>query len=202
VVADALAENRNVIAVADAPGTMCAVVAVQTPLMAGGRWERDGEEIATADLLRRDPRGYGDCITADDVGAFDPAAYQYLVTGPTGATSAVATLVVGAAPVVVWLLNDGDQPVCLVQLSPLDADFYEAYSPPSPLLPGQAMAVRTAAVEQDVRVFGCPPDDVLRSFRLTPQFGVYVDLRGGNESDGPTPPRGTATSTVRPTTTG
>ena len=29
------------------------------------------------------------------------------------------------------------------------------------LAPGEALAIRVAAVEHDVRVYGCPPDDVV-----------------------------------------
>ena len=68
----------------------------------------------------------------------------------------MATLVVGVPSVAVWLLNDGEQPVCLVQASPLDADFYEAYQADSELLPGEALAIRLAAVEHDVRVYRLP----------------------------------------------
>jgi hypothetical protein len=67
------------------------------------------------------------------------------------------------------------------------------------------MAIRIADVDNDVRVYGCPPDDVLRSFDLSPQFGVYVDLLGGEEPEASTPsaPGGSVTSTTpRPTTTG
>ena len=150
VVATALTEGGNTVAAQATPGTLCAVVAVAAPVMAAGRWERDGDPVATARATRRDPPGFGDCITADDVGDLDEGAYQYLAIGPTGATSAVATLVVGVPSVAVWLLNDGDQPVCLVQASPRESDFYESYQADSELLPGQALAIRIAAVEQDV----------------------------------------------------
>ena len=203
VVAAALSERTNSVAVGQAPGTLCAVVPVAAPVMAAGRWELDGEPVASAELTRRDPPGYGDCITADDVGDFDDGAYQYIAIGQSGATSAVATLVVGVPSVAVWLLNDGDEPVCLVQASPSAADFYEAYQADSELLPGEAVAIRLAAVEQDVRVHGCPPDDVVRSFDLVPQAGVYVELFESVEPGDSTPsPGGSATSTTaRPTTT-
>jgi hypothetical protein len=205
VVATTLTEGGNTVAIRATPGTLCAVVAVSAPVMAAGRWERDGEPVASAPSARRDPPGYGDCITAEDVGELEEGAYQYLAIGPTGATSAVATVVVGVPLVAVWLLNDGDRPVCLVQASPQESDFYEAYRADSELLPGEALAIRMAAVEQDVRVFGCPPDDVERGFELTPQAGVYVELFGGEEPEESTPsaPGGAATSTTsRPTTTG
>ena len=89
--------------------------------------------------------------------------------------------------------------MCLVQLSPASADFYESFESDSELLPGEALAVRVAAVDQDVRVYGCPPDDVVRSFELAPRFGVYVDLFDGDEPGESTPPPST---TSRPTTTG
>ena len=204
VVAAALTEGSNSVAVEATPGTLCAVVPVAAPLMAAGRWERDGEPVASAELTRRDPPGYGDCISADDVGDFDDGVYQYVAVGETGATSAAATLVVGVPSVAVWLLNNGDEPVCLVQASPPDADFYEAYQADSELLPGEALAIRVAAVDHDVRVYGCPPDDVVRSFDLVPQAGVYVDLFGGEEPAESTPRRVARRRRrrSRPTTTG
>jgi hypothetical protein len=205
-VATALGEGRNSVAVEAAPAMLCSVVPVATPVMASARWERNGEQFATDDLTRRDPPGYGDCVTAGDDERFDDGVYQYIAIGPTGATSAAATVVVGVPSIAVWLLNDGAEPVCLVQASPEDADFYESYQTDSELLPGQAIAIRIAAVDSDVRVYGCPPDDVLRSFDLTPRPGVYVDLLGSEEPDESTPsqaPAGAVTSTTpRPTTTG
>jgi hypothetical protein len=199
-IATALAEQRNAIGIEQAPAAMCAVVTVAAPLTAGGRWELDGEPLESTAAVRRDPPGYGDCLDAEDVGGFDDGAYQYVAVGPTGATSAVATLVVGAPSVVVWLLNDGDQPVCLVQASPEAADLYESFASDSPILPGEALAIRVADVVQDVRVFGCPPDDVLRSFDLDPQFGVYVALVG--DEPGSTAAGTAPSTTVLPTTTG
>jgi hypothetical protein len=206
LVAAALTEDSNSVAVEETPGTLCAAVPVTAPLMASGRWERDGEPVASAALARRDPPGFGDCITADDVGDFENGVYQYVAVGESGATSAAATLVIGAPAVAVWLLNDGDMPVCLVQTSPREGDFYEAFQPDSELLPGEALALRVAAVEQDVRVYGCPPDEVVRSLDVVPEAGVYVELFGGEEPGDPTPssaPGGSATSTtVPPPTTG
>ena len=204
IVATALTEGNNDIAVEATPGTVCAVVPVAAPVMAAGRWERDGEAVATAELSRRDPPGYGDCITADDVDGFDEDVYQYLVVGQSGAMSGPATLVIGAPSVSVWLLNDGDEPVCAVQASPHAADFYETYQADSELLPGEALAIRVAAVDQDVRVFDCPPDEVVRSLDFEPEAGVYVELFGGEEPLGSTPVQGgsVTSTTARPTTTG
>jgi hypothetical protein len=204
-VGSALSEGSNSVAVEAAPAMLCSIVPVTTPLMASGRWERNGDEFATDELTRRDPPGYGDCVAAGDDERFDDGVYQYLAVGPTGATSAAATVVVGVPSVAVWLLNNGDEPVCLVQASPHAADFYESFQPDSELSPGQALAIRIADIDNDVRVYGCPPDDVLRSFDLSPQFGVYVDLLGGEEPEASTPvaPGGSVTSTTpRPTTTG
>jgi hypothetical protein len=202
VVADALTESSNAVAVESPARTLCAVVPVGAPLMAGGRWERNGDTLASASITRRDPPGFGDCISADEAGGFDDGVYQYLAIGETGATSAVATVVLGVPSVAVWLLNSGDEPVCLVQLSPFDADFYESHQPDSDLLAGEALAIRVAAVEHDVRVFGCPPDDVERSFDLMPEAGVYVDLFPGEEPAESTPGDPATSTTVRPTTTG
>ena len=204
-VGSALSEGSNSVAVEAAPAMLCSIVPVTTPLMASGRWERNGDQFATDELTRRDPPGYGDCVAAGDDERFDDGVYQYLAVGPTGATSAAATVVVGVPSVAVWLLNNGDEPVCLVQASPHAADFYESFQPDSELSPGQALAIRIADIDNDVRVYGCPPDDVLRSFDLSPQFGVYVDLLGGEEPEASTPvaPGGSVTSTTpRPTTTG
>ena len=65
VVVAALTEATNAVAVPTTPGTLCAVVPVSAPLMAAGRWERNGDTVAESALTRRDPPGYGDCITAD-----------------------------------------------------------------------------------------------------------------------------------------
>jgi hypothetical protein len=172
------------------------------PLMAAGRWERDGETLATADLIRRDPPGYGDCVSTDETGGFEDGVYQYVALGETGASSAVATVVLGVPSVAVWLLNNGAEPVCLVQTSPHDADFYESHQADSELLPGEALAVRVADVTHDIRVFGCPPNDVERSFDLDPQAGVYVELFAGDEPAESTPGGPSTSTTVRPTTTG
>ena len=202
VVAAALTEASNAIAVETTTRTLCAVVPVGAPLMAAGRWERDGETLATADLTRRDPPGYGDCVSTDESGGFEDGVYQYLAIGETGANSAVATVVLGVPTVAVWLLNNGDQPVCLVQTSPHDADFYESHQSDSELLAGEALGVRLADVAHDVRVFGCPPDDVERSFDLAPQAGVYVELFAGEDPAESTPADPATSTTVRPTTTG
>jgi len=204
IVAAALTDGTNAVAVPTPPGTLCAVVPVTAPLMASGRWERDGDTVADSALIRRDPPGYGDCITAANVGEFDDGVYQYIAVGESGATSAVATLVVGVPSVVVWLLNDGDEPVCLVQASPSDADFYEGFTDvDGNLAPGEALAIRVAAVDHDVRLYRCPPDDVAGTLDLVPQAGVYVELFGGEEPEGSTPSvPGASTTTPRPTTTG
>jgi hypothetical protein len=202
VVAAALTEASNAIAVETPTRTLCAVVPVGAPLMAAGRWEHDGETLATADLTRRDPPGYGDCVSTDESDGFDDGVYQYLAIGETGATSAAATVVLGAPSVAVWLLNNGDEPACLVQTSPRDADFYESHQSDSELLPGEALAVRLADVAHNVRVFGCPPGDVERSFDLEPEAGVYVDLFTGEEPAESTPGVTATSTTVRPTTTG
>jgi hypothetical protein len=203
----ALADPSTAIAVEDSPGTLCAVVPVAAPLMADGRWERNGESIASTGTVRRDPPGYGDCLPNDDGKPFRDGVYQYVAVGATGARSAAATIVVGVGTVDVWLLNNGEEPVCMVHASPTQADFYEAFGISSPLQPGEALAIRVADVDQDVRVFGCPPDDVLRTIRISPEPHTYVEL-----SDGPDPPDtateppasgGTATATsptTRPTT--
>lgn len=172
----ALDDASTTIAVEDGPGTLCAVVPVTAPLMAGGRWERNGEPIASGPGVRRDPPGFGDCLANEDGEPFPDGVYQYVAIGATGARSAAATVVVGVATVDVWLLNNGDTPVCMVQMSPTQADFYEAFSASSPLAPGEAIAIRVADVDHDIRVFGCPPDDALTSDRISPESQTYIAL--------------------------
>jgi hypothetical protein len=200
----ALADPNTAIAVEDSPGTLCAVVPVAAPLMADGRWERNGESIASTGTVRRDPPGYGDCLPNDDGEPFRDGVYQYVAVGATGARSAAATIVVGVGTVVVWLLNNGEDPVCLVHASPTQADFYEAFSPGPPLQPGEATMIRLADVDHDVRLFGCPPDEVLRTTRVSPEPQTYVDLFDRpdtpNTTAAPTGPGGTATPTTRPAT--
>ena len=194
-IALALADTSTAIAVEDGPGTICAVVPVTAPLMAEGRWERNGEPIASSGEQRRDPPGYGDCIPNDDGEPFRDGVYQYVAVGPTGATSAAATVVVGSSSVVVWFLNSGDEPICLVHVSPEAADFYEALATDGPIQPGEAIAVEVADIDQDVRLFGCPPDSVLRTFRISPEPQTYVDM-----FDRPDPVATSTPATAAPTT--
>lgn len=201
VIAAALEANRNEVAVEDRPGTLCAVVPVLGPVMASGRWERNGEPVAASELQRRNPPGYGECHTNDGE-PFEAGVYQYVAVGPTGATSAAATLVIGVPTVAVLLVNNGTGEVCQIHLSPRAADFFEAYETGngSPLLPGQAIAIRVANVEQDVRVFGCPADDELTNFRVEPEAQTYVDIFDDDGDDTESTPAPTATT--RPTTSG
>jgi hypothetical protein len=200
----ALDNPNTAIAVEDGPGTLCAIVPVTAPVMADGRWERNGEPIASTGETRRDPPGYGDCLPNDGGEPFRDGVYQYVAVGATGARSAAATIVIGVGTVVVWLLNNGEDPVCLVHASPTQADFYEAFNPGDPLQPGEAAAVRLADVDHDVRLFGCPPDEVVRTFRLSPEPQTYVDLFDRPGTPGTTaPPNGTGgatTPTARPAT--
>jgi hypothetical protein len=200
-VATSLTELQNTVATEEPPQTLCAVVPVAAPLMAAGRWELDGEPLTTSPELRRDPPGYGDCLDREAVEGFDEGVYQYVATGPTGARSAAVTFVLGVPSVAVWLLNNGDQPICLVQASPHAADFYESFTADSELLPGEALAIRMASVDHDLRIFGCPPDDVVRSLDVEPRFGVYVALFWDEETDDSAPPPAPA-GTAATTTTG
>ncbi len=197
----ALAEGDNTVAVEAEPGTLCAIVPIAVPVMAGGRWERNGEPIAPSIEQRRDPPGFGDCITNDNAEAFREGVYQFVAVGPTGATSAAASVVVGVEAVDVWLVNNGDEPVCLVLISPSRADYYESHDTESPLLPGEAIAISAAAVEHDVRVFACPPDDSVRTFRFTPEPQSYVDMFVVDDDAPASVPTDSGAATAAPTTT-
>ena len=199
----ALTDPNTAVAVEDGPGTLCAVVPVAAPLMADGRWERNGEPIASTGSVRRDPPGFGDCLPNDDGEPFRDGVYQYVAVGATGARSAAATIVIGVGTIDVWVLNNGEVPVCMVHASPTQADFYEAFGVSAPLQPGEAMMIRVADVDQDVRVFGCPPDDVLRTTRISPQPQTYVELFDAPDPPDPTEPPdagGTTTPPPSPTT--
>jgi hypothetical protein len=191
VIDTALSEGRHDIAVTDRPSTLCAVVPVIAAVTAAGRWERDGEEIASSAEQRRDPPGYGECLPGDGDGQVPEGVYQYVAVGPTGAMSAAATLVVGTAEANLWLLNNGDEPVCLVLLSPREADFYDAFDTETPLSPGEVMSVNVAATELDARVHECTEEglagDSLRSFRFMPGDAFYVLLFAVEESVGSDP---------------
>jgi len=199
----ALAAPSHTVAVEAAPGTLCALVPVAAPLMAEGRWERNGQPVRTTPEQRRDPPGYGDCFTNDNGEAFSDGVYQYVAIGPTGATSGAATVVVGSEPLVAWFVNNGDEPVCLVLVSPEPADFYEANDTDSPLLPGEAIAITLADVDHDVRVFGCPPDEAVASFQIAPEPQIYVEMfDADDEPPAPTslPPTSVAAATTTTTT--
>jgi len=198
----ALAAATDTVATVRGPGTLCATVAVTEALMAGGRWERDGEPFETSSAQRRDPPGYGECIVGDNGEAFEEGVYQYLAVGPTGAISAVATLVVGVERVSARFLNNSTVPVCLVLLSPEPADYYESRAPNAPLPPGEAIGVPMADIAYDVRVYGCPPDEELASFRLRPEADRYIEMFDADDrpssDEGPTP---TSTATTPTTAT-
>ena len=196
-IAIGLAEESTVLALEDGPGTLCAIVPVAAPVVAEGRWERNGEPISSTGAQQRDPPGYGECLPNDDGEPFRDGVYQYLAVGSTGATSAAATIVIGHPAVVVWLLNNGDEPICLVHLSPEPADYYEAISTDGPLQPGEAVEVSVADVDHDVRVFGCPPDDVVGTTQLSPEPGSYTDLTDDPQApDTPAPTTSAAPSTT------
>ena len=93
----------------------------------------------------------------------------------------------------------------MVHVSPTQADFYEAFSPGPPLQPGEAIVITVADVDQDVRLFGCPPDEVLRTIRFSPEPQTYVDLFDRPDTPdttaAPTGTGGTATPTTRPAAT-
>lgn len=200
VITPALQEGGHTVAVESPPGTVCAIVPLQAPAMAAGRWEHNGDVIIRRDEIRRDPPGFGECINAPDGDTFDDGVYQYFVVGATGARSAVATLVVGAPAVPLWLYNDTTGPVCLVLLSPKPADFYDAYESNDPVRRGQAIRMPVAAVEHHARVYGCPPDEPLHSFDIDPVPRVYVSMAGGAVTD-LAPPTTVTTTTVPPGTT-
>ncbi len=197
----ALAEGDNTVAVEAEPGTLCAIVPVPAPLMAEGRWERNGEPIGSSVEQRRDSPGFSECITNDDGEAFREGVYQFVAVGPTGATSAAASVVVGVEAVDVWLVNNGDEPVCLVLMSPSRADYYESHDTESPLLPGEAISISAAAVEHDVRVFACPPDEAIRTFRLTPEPRSYVDMFVVDDDAPASVPTDSGAASTAPTTT-
>ncbi len=194
----ALATPSHTVAVEAAPGTLCALVPVAAAVMAEGRWERNGEPVRTTAEQRRDPPGYDDCFTNDNGEAFRDGVYQFVAIGPTGATSAAATVVVGSEPLDAWFVNNGEEPVCLVLVSPEPADFYEARDTDSPLLPGEAIAITLADVDHDVRVFGCPPDEAIASFRITPEPQTYVEMFEADEVSSST--SSVTPSSVTPTT--
>jgi hypothetical protein len=179
-VTELLATPRHSIAGAQ-PGTICAAVAITTPLAARAWWERNGETVRRVEEAVRRPPGFGDCLTAGGDRLRD-GTYQFVVAGPTGATSAAPTVVVGAS--VVWAVfrNNGDRPVCMLHISPRQADRFEAYQLDPPLAPGRLARVPVAVTEQEVEVFECPESgdlsDVTRdaSFSLIPVHNTPTDL--------------------------
>ena len=198
----AMATGGTTVAVEAEPGTLCAVVAVLEPVMAEGRWEHNGEPIGSSTEERRDPPGFGECITNENGEGFREGVYQFVAVGPTGATSAAASVVVGVEAIDVWFVNNGEEPVCLVLMSPTRADYYESHDTDSPLQPGEAISISAAAVEHDVRVFGCPPDDSLRSFQFMPEPQTYADLfADDDDSSVTTAPPDSGAATAAPTTT-
>jgi hypothetical protein len=164
-----IASGRNDVAT-DAPtGVLCAAVALDVPLEATGRWERDGQAIASSEPSVVGPPGFGDCIDAAGE-RMEDGTYQFLVTDAAGAESAAATLVVGAAPIAQPFVNDADEPVCALRIAPSAAGYFEAYDfTAAPVPPGGTIALVIADVEQALRADGCGEGAAeLASFEFDP----------------------------------
>ena len=179
-----LANPRRSVAAAQA-GTICAAANLSTPLTARAWWERNGETIRRVDEAVRRPPGFGDCLSTDGDRLPD-GTYQFVVAGPTGATSAAPTFVVGTGAVWAVFRNNGAGPVCMLYISPRQADRFEAHRLDPPLAPGRLARVAVAATEQEVEVFECPASGDLggatraASFSLIPVHNTPTDLFPGD----------------------
>jgi hypothetical protein len=164
-----LASQRHDVATAAPAAMLCAAVGLDAPLEVSGRWERDGQEVASTDLSSVAAPGFGDCV--DDGGeALEQGAYQFLVVDADGRESAAGTIVLGAPSVSQQLTNDGNQPVCVVRIAPSRAGYYEGYDlSADPLAPGGSITIAMASTEQAVRASGCGPEgDVIAQFEFDP----------------------------------
>ena len=127
------------------PRTTCAASRCGVADGGGGRRERNGEPIASdGGDSARSTRLRGDRVPNDDGEPFRDGRVPVRGGRATGASSVAATIVIGVGTVDVWLLNNGEDPVCLVQVSPTQADFYEAFDPGPPLQPGEATMMTVA----------------------------------------------------------
>lgn len=137
---------------------LCAAVTLTEPLEVLGRWERNGQEVASTDLSTVGAPGFGDCV--NDGGAELPdGTYQFLVVDPDGNESAASTLVLGEPALVQPFVNDGETAICLVRLAPRAAGYFEAYDfTTTPIGPGATINLALADVRQALQAVACGPD--------------------------------------------
>lgn len=171
------ATPRHGIAAAGPVGSLCAVVALDVAVELAGHWERDGGQLATAELTSVGPPGFGDCLGNDDGEPLEDGAYQFLVTDRAGRESAAGTFVVGAELVEQRFVNNGGQPICAIRIGPASADRYDAYVFDSaPIAAGVAVTLPMADVRHDVRVTACGETEPQPEFDVDPEAGTVRDL--------------------------
>lgn len=174
----ALSAGRNDVAVDTVVDALCATVALDGPAEVAGRWERDGEEVAATEPAPLDAPGFADCIDADGE-ALPDGAYQFVVTGEDGATSAPGTLVVGAPVVAQTFVNDTDGRLCGLRVAPLRAGYFTWFdATASPIERGASVTVPLAGVRHVVEAVGCDDAEVVASSRTMPDATRVRSLGG------------------------
>jgi hypothetical protein len=171
-----LVAGRHDVAVPGPVRTVCAIVPLDSPLQAGGRWERDGQEVATSAATARVPPGFGDCLS--DAGEVLPnGSYQFIATDGDGTESAAGGLVIGAERVEQRFVNDGDERLCALRIAPESSGYFEVYLyETAPIAPGASVTLPVADVDQDLEVVACGTGEVVASFDFQPRADEAQDL--------------------------
>ena len=183
--------------------TLCAVVPVAAPLMAvdGGsatasRWRRQT-------LTRRDPPGYGDCVSTDETGGFDEGVYQYLAVGddrsdcrrPPRSSSASRRSPSGCSTTATSR-SASSRRRRTTQTSTSRTRPIRSCCPARRWRSASRPSTTTCACS------AARPTTSSAASTSSPQAGVYVDLFAGEEPDESDARRLGDVDDVRPTTTG
>lgn len=175
----ALTAARHDVAVDTTVAALCATVTVAEPVTVAGRWERNGELVASSRSSSLGPPGFADCIDADGE-PLPEGAYQFVVTDEEGAVSAPGTIVLGAPVVPQSFVNDTDEPVCGLRLAPLRAAYFELFDASAePIAPGAAVTVPLAGVRQSLEAVACDDGATLATAQVRPDARAARAITSG-----------------------
>ena len=161
--------GSNTVAVEEPPGTLCAVVRVAAPLMAAGRWERDGEPVGVGSARAPRPAGIRRLHHGRRRRRLRrrrlPVRRGRRHRGDLGGSDARHRRSVGRR----LAAQRRRRSRCASSRRHRMSRLLRGVPARLRAVARRGAGLQVAAVDQDVRVYGCPPDDVVRSFDLVPR---------------------------------
>ena len=171
-----LVAGRHDVAVPGPVLTVCAIVPLDAPLQAGGRWERDGQEIATTAVAPRVPPGFGECLS-DTGDELPEGSYQFIASDSDDNESAAGGIVIGADRIEQQFVNNGSERLCALRIAPESSSYFEVYLyEATPIAPGASVTLPVADVDQDVEAVACGDGEVVANFDFRPRADEAQDL--------------------------